>query len=319
MAWAALQRGACVWCLALAGCSSSSGSAAPGAIDSGTQTDSSDSLDSSAANYSNSACGKCVAQACNTAIMACESDPDCSAYLACLDGCAVGADGDVEPTCAAACPKGTSSSGTAAEMQLTTCRTSGAGAACSACGIDSGSAGNPIVHQKCTPMNDVSQCAICEDDHCCQTYAACHADPDCHAMQRCLVDCYSGVSDDAGSPQGGAPDGGSCDLICAAAHPKGLVEWAPRDTCISVFCTVACENPPMPPLDPCLACIYSKCADEFADLNGTPDGYLFAACITVCPSGANPCTAACMSKYPTTMGPENALISCQQASCPMCM
>ena len=314
----ALQCSTCVLGLMLAACSSSSGASSGATADAGP-------MDSSTAGYSNSACGKCVAQACAMPISKCNSDPDCATYLTCLDACGVAADGNVDPTCASACPTGSSSSGTAAEKLVTDCRTTGAGTACSACGVDGGGdaggqdAGNPIVHQMCTPMQDSTPCYVCEDDHCCQTYANCHANPDCKGMQRCLVDCHSGVADDAGSPAGGPPDGGSCDLTCGAAHPQGLVDWAPRSTCLSVFCVVPCENPPMPPLDPCLACVYQKCADPFANLNGTAQGYMFAACIVACPSGANPCTAGCMSQYPAEMGPENALIACQQTNCPMCM
>jgi hypothetical protein len=168
-------------------------------------------------------------------------------------------------------------------------------------------------------MMDTTVCFTCEDDNCCKTEAACLADPDCIALTRCLTDCAGDVADDAGSPTGGPPDGGSCELTCSAAHPKGLVEWAPRDACLLVFCAVKCENPPMPPLPTCEACVYEKCADAFANLEGTPEGYLFGSCIAACPSGANACTMACLSQYPSEQVFEQAFYACQTANCPTCM
>jgi hypothetical protein len=167
-------------------------------------------------------------------------------------------------------------------------------------------------------MSDQTPCYTCEDDYCCNTYAACFANADCTALENCLKDCLNGNADDAGAPAGGAPDGGSCELICGQAHPSGLVDWAPRETCLLVACTVSCENPPMPPLSACLACQYQSCADEFANLNGTPDGWLVGACIAACPTGVNPCNTACLAQYPSAKGSLDALTTCIMASCPAC-
>jgi hypothetical protein len=274
--------------------------------------------DGATATFGASTCGQCVTQACSMQVSACNSDPDCSAYLSCLDACGVGADGNVDATCAAACPKGNSSAGMSAESQLTDCRTSGPGATmCSACGADAGP-GNPILDQQCMQMMDVTPCYTCEDDYCCNTYANCHANPDCDSLERCLKDCVDDVADDAGSPQGGPPDGGSCDLVCAHAHPQGLIDWAPRITCLTVYCGVQCENPPMPPLPPCEACVNKYCALEFANLNGTPDGFLYGACVAACPSGANPCNEACSTQYPSVQAANDALLACAMQNCPSC-
>jgi hypothetical protein len=285
----------------------------------GGSPDAAGAADVATATYGASACGACVSQGCMTEVTTCNSDPDCSRYLSCLDGCGVGSDGNVDPACAAACPRGSSTSAMTAEMQVDDCRTAGAGASCAACGIDGGAAGNPILHQSCTPMTDTSSCSTCEDNSCCQTYAKCHADPDCPALLTCLQDCLSGVADDAGAPAGGPPDGGSCDLLCATAHPTGLVDWAPRITCILQFCAVACEDPPMPPLPACEACTNQFCAEQYADLNGTPDGYLFGACFAACPSGANPCTDGCFAQYPSAKARADALDACVAQNCPSCM
>jgi hypothetical protein len=268
--------------------------------------------------FGGSACGQCVATACQTAIRSCNSDPDCSAYLGCVDICPTTSAGGPDPACIATCPKGTSSAGKLAEAQLDNCRLSGAGAMCPACGIDGGGQPNPIVHQTCTQTTDTTPCSTCEDNYCCNTYAACHADPDCVGMLHCLQDCYSGAADDAGAPPGGPPDGGSCEETCAQAHPEGVASWAPRETCLLANCTVQCEDPPMPPLPPCLACQFQSCLDEFANFNASTDGYLLGACIDGCPTGANPCNDACIAQYPDEMAALDALTTCLQANCPTC-
>jgi hypothetical protein len=293
--------------LALAGCSTSNSSSGGDGGSAG---------DASTGAYATSTCGTCVAQSCSAAITKCNSDPDCSAYLACLDACGVGPDGNVDPTCAAACPTGSSSAGTTAEATLNNCRAIGPGAQCAGCGIDGGGA-NPILTQMCTPMTDTTPCFTCEDDQCCDTYARCHANADCHALQTCIVDCQNHVADDAGAPEGGATATETCAYICGKAHPQGLVDWAPRTTCIFVKCLVQCENPPMPPPSPCIACQNQNCANEYANLVGTPDGYLFAACVAGCPTGS-PCEEACFTQYPSAKAAANAQLACSSLYCPAC-
>jgi hypothetical protein len=292
------------------GCSSTT----PGSgIDGGAQ----DGAVAEAGGFGASACGQCVATACQGAIRTCGADPDCTTYLSCLDACPTAPSGGPDPACAKACPRGTSTAGTSAEAQIDDCRNTGAGAKCASCGIDGGGE-NPIVHQTCVPTTDTTPCYTCEDSSCCKTQAACAANPDCHAYKVCLEDCYVGAADDAGAPAGGAPDGGFCEAICAAVHPSGLADFAPLDTCVLALCAVKCEDPPMPPLPACEACTYQFCADEFANATGTADGYLYGACFAVCPSGDNPCTRACNTAYPDGQAASMALVGCLDNNCPSC-
>jgi hypothetical protein len=255
--------------------------------------------------YAAEMCGQCVIQACTSHVNDCEQDADCSAYLRCYENCPLDVGGMPEPVCAGQCLSATPQGSLA--TAFADCARS-AQETCSAC-----AGRNPILHQTCTPMTDTTPCYTCEDDQCCQTYETCSADPDCKALKGCLTDCLSGVADDAGSP-GAAPDGGSCEVICGQAHPKGLIEWAPRLTCLSVLCPAACGTPP----SACQTCVYQKCADAFANLNGTPQGYLFNSCVGACPTGANACTAACAAQYPTAQAASQALTSCISANCPVC-
>jgi hypothetical protein len=291
--------------VALGGCSSK-GSAGPAPGNDGGSVD-------AAASFASSACGTCVSQACAAAVTACNSDPGCSTYMSCEGACGVGADGNVDPTCAAQCPAPSSSEGASAEMQLNDCRTAGPGAACSACGTDAASS-NPILGQKCTATTDTTACATCEDDSCCHTEASCLADADCEALHKCIVDCDNGVMDDAGST-GAPPDGGTCDYTCAQLHPKGLVDWAPRMTCIDLYCYTPCSG--VAP-DPCTACAITSCAAEFADLKGTVAGYLLNACTDGCPMASSSCNNACIAEYPSVMAASNAFGACTQKNCPLC-
>jgi hypothetical protein len=296
-----------------ASCSSSSGGSPAAPMDAGVAN----ATEAGAPAFGAGACGKCVASSCAGPVKTCNADPGCAAYLACVDKCPQAAGGNVDPACAAKCPRGTASASTTAEAEIDDCRNTGPGAKCAGCGVDGGGQ-NPIVNQTCTPMTDQTPCYTCEDDSCCNTYAACHVNPDCTSLETCLKDCYQGVADDAGSPAGGAPDGGSCDIICGGAHMAGLVDWAPRLACLQVKCAVQCENPPMPPLSQCDACINQYCANEYANLNGTPQGYLYGACFAACPSGANPCTAGCIQQYPSASAAGMALAACGNANCPSC-
>ena len=255
----------------------------------------------------------------HTPIKDCDADPGCARYLACLDACPVSPTGDADPSCAAACSKGPSSSQPAVQ-ELADCRTSGAGASCTACGKDSGSGGSPILHQSCQPAKDAgctncpAGCFSCEKGSCCDTYVACASSADCKALEKCIKDCQSGIPDDAGS-MGTPPPDQSCDYVCSMAHPKGLETWAPRWACLSVFCDKPCGLDS----DSCSTCLNEKCANEYVAVEGTPEGYLFDACFQGCPSGFNKCTNACVQMYPGTEASVNVLQACGEAQCPACL
>ncbi|HEX3343490.1 MAG TPA: hypothetical protein VHS09_02910 [Polyangiaceae bacterium] len=291
------------------GCSSSSGGA-PGAGDASTDT--------TGATFGAGACGQCVATACATAIMACNGAPDCATYLSCLDGCPPGADGNVDPTCAAGCPQATSSTGQSSEAQLTTCRTSGAGASCAGCGgsTDGGVEGG-LLHESCAPDLDAANgCAKCLHEECCDARLACLNDVSCSALVDCESDCQAGLPDDAG-PAGAPPDGGhySCDEWCNAKTNPGLEKYAQYLTCGEVLCQAAsaCGGG-----DTCTACVDTSCATEFVALQGSPDGYLFDECIGQCASGDTTCQSQCIAAYPSVQADFSSLGTCEMQHCPSC-
>lgn len=223
----------------------------------------------------------------------------------CVLACQPGPDGNVDPTCAYACPRGASSVGATDEQALDECRATGGTGMCSSCGESSGDGGNPIIHQMCTQVMDTTPCYTCEDNSCCNTYAACKNDPACQALKNCIVSCAA--------PDGGIDAGAqSCDQYCAGLNPAGVATWAPRETCIFAHCLAPCGG-----TDPCVGCVVSSCAEEYANLQGTVDGYLLGLCIAPCGSDVS-CGEACEAKYPSAAPAANALALCTQAKCAVC-
>jgi hypothetical protein len=308
------EIGALVIVAACLGCSSSPGG--------GPQTGSDASTgDATQAAFGGSACGTCVASACATAVGACNATPDCAAYLTCLNGCPLAADGDVAATCVSACAQPTSSSGQQAAGEFTQCRVAGAGASCSSCGGDAGGASadgaaeGDILHEHCAPDEDAANgCNQCIHEQCCDTRLACLNDPACLALLNCESDCLSGLPDEAGA-SAEPPDGGSysCDLWCGASTNGSLDKWSQLEACATIACAGACGGG-----DTCTTCLDENCESEDLALSASPDGYLFSDCFGQCATTDTVCQMQCQSDYPSTAAALNAWTTCLQQRCPGC-
>jgi hypothetical protein len=248
-------------------------------------------------SYETSACGSCVKEACAPDVTSCGGDPECAAYLGCVYKCPNAATGDVDPACEAQCPKPTSSAGLKAMDRLGSCRSTGPGSHCPACGQVSGGTG--VLKQTCGKSTETPPCFICEDEKCCETYARCHANPACEAYKQCLLAC---------------PKGQKCEASCDEKHPGALKDWAPRMACMSVRCAEPCLNGE--PLDPCVKCATQDCADFYADLVSTPAGYLLQSCVAVCRTADEACITACKEKHPSAVTSLNTLLTCVLQKCP---
>jgi hypothetical protein len=205
-----------------------------------------------------------VAAQCSAAIAACGEDPECAFFLSCLDACPVGANGDADPTCAAACPAPSGTAGQQAVASFQGCRSGVAAAACAACGAAPADGGGiALLNETCPPSQKTDPCARCDDEKCCAADDACNANPECVAAIACLPDnaTYGDLS------------------TCMAMHPAGAMAFAQRFACRQVLCTAtpACGGPGT--LATCDACFIPACPDTYAELVGTPDGYdLYYAC-----------------------------------------
>lgn len=168
-----------------------------------------------------------------------------------------------------------------------------------------------VLGQQCPQMQDTTLCATCEDNFCCDTQAACLGDPDCVAFDSCLRNCDNGVPDDAGVHDSGVPSSiGQCPFYCAAAHPSGLAHFAPRQACIDQYCYAPCQGSPP---NGCASCIFTNCAQQFAAMVGTADGFLEFSCGANCSDAM--CQTACQNQYPSTLAANNALTACLGANC----
>src|SRR5271165_733548 len=180
-------------------------------------------LDSGARGYGQTPCGQCALTACTTATCAADRS-GCQAYVTCLAACPVSASGQADAVCAGRCENASNTTATSTAIR---CIAAGGGGTCLACGADGGAWDGSVLGQHCPQQTDTTPCYTCEDNFCCDTYAACHEDPDCVAYLDCLLNCDKGIPDDGGVHDSGLPDAsGDCDFYCFAAHPEGLTHFA---------------------------------------------------------------------------------------------
>jgi len=240
-------------------------------------------------SFGASACSRCVTSACGAALLDCGSDPDCASYWSCVEGCGVGSDGDVDPACAAACPSGTSSSGAQAELELTHCRTDGAGALCAACGTPVVASESPLLNEHC-PADagpDASACARCIDENCCLPQAACGED--CREYIACMAE-YADYQK------------------CMTEYPGGFLPGEQIHGCITIYCPTDRECSESP--GALLECILQECPVEYADLIETEEGASYWECLSTTVDAPS-----CLAEYPEAGAPANAMNACVQNVC----
>jgi hypothetical protein len=252
--------------------------------------------------YGDGPCGTCVAEACSDEIDACKADPECPAYLTCLNACPTVSGANADSTCVAACPKGSGTEAKKAIAELDLCRSKGPGAACESCGLTVSTAYTaPALTQSCPGgSTDPNPCFACIDDRCCDTYQACHDSADCQALRDCLVTC----GDDAACIEG-----------CAEQHAEGAALWGPYYACGIVRCatdTTACDPTER---EACEACLFTDCGDAYAYFLSAPGGYEMEACIQACPIDDSVCDGMCYAAYPEAYAKWGDLASCVGVLC----
>ncbi len=248
--------------------------------------------------YGASPCGLCVKDACAAEIDACSADPGCAQYLTCLYACPLDATGNADPACADACGVPDSSTAQAARSAVEACRAYGAGALdCPACGISGNT--HPLLNQDCPASQEVNACFKCEDEHCCETYAACKSDPECDALVTCIQACPDATYD-------------ACKADCEAAHPAGVAGFGARLGCLMVLCVEPCAG--VPPT-PCAECVNTRCGDEFITCWSNPECYHLFDCTTPCSPDDQPCFDACFAAHPAGVQDFNNYALCSTQAC----
>jgi hypothetical protein len=250
-----------------------------------------------AETFGTSGCGTCVASQCGVEEAACASDPECALTLDCVRGCPVGADGDVDPSCESGCPAPATEAGATALEGWSTCRATGLGATCTACGpIDVPDGG------VCPAPQSANACEACYEEQCCATDEACATNPACDAFLSCTDAC-----DAPGEAE-------ACFDQCVLAHPTGVeaaLGWA--------GCRVTRCNDPCPyNSNACIDCWMEHCADTQFACWAHPECYPIGLCIGDCTEATNQqaCVYQCLQgRSEVALELWNAKSPCINANC----
>jgi hypothetical protein len=146
-------------------------------------------------------------------------------------------------------------------------------------------------------------CYSCDDQYCCPSQAACANDTGCVAYKTCMKKCTAPGA-----------DGGynSCTLQCDSNDPSGHTVYSPYFACVQKNCLAPCGGNTT---DPCTACLYASCTNEFYTCQSTAACDTMLACINLCFGDTN-CETVCRSKGDSTVQEmANAVLTCAATYC----
>ena len=247
---------------------------------------------SAGALFADSPCASCDRSACDAQVKSCETDPECAAFLACEGKCPVGATGDVDSACQAACALPASSAGKGKLDALGACRQSGPGSACAPCGrsMDAGTdaggdAGAPgctmpsAITQSCAPATADTPCTECHLSKCCDAVSAVFDGGPGTDLTACWLDCTSA----------------QCQNDCFDQFPAGVPALGGYQACVFLNCSAkgACKAP-----KPCSQCQFDSCGCEYASCLVNADCFRILNCFNTCAAGDVACGFDCRKKYP---------------------
>ncbi len=235
--------------------------------------------------YATSCLGGCISSACKSQISACNGDPTCASYLACLDGCPVTSSGDVDPACVAQCPPVSGLAGTDAKDAFDACRQQAAGASCAKCvgGMDGGGTGGAggaaacqppaALMQQCPASTGTDACGKCQYERCCDSVNQVFNGGPATDFANCVQACTDLA----------------CVQACATKYPNGVQGFGEYEGCAYVECsaTGACAT------DQCGACSYKNCGCELASCESDPGCFLILECESYCTTTT--CAKACVT------------------------
>lgn len=284
--------------LPAAGCGSSSPATTP---DRDAGGDASGEAEAGPSGFATTSCGGCFAQTCQKEVTACHGDPECAAYLVCLQSCSTDAQGNAEASCASQCPAPKTSAGSDAVRALESCRTYATGVNCTDCGASG--TDNPILHQQCPKSNDSNACTACYFDHCCDTFDTCEQNADCQGMTDCTDACPLNMSL------------ADCTESCFKKLPNGKVPYAEDFACWNMFCGEICGFP-SPYSAACMSCRQASCANAQLACDSDPECFLLSLCVSEC-GITTQCIDQCAQAHSDkTLELFEAQFVCAQQKCP---
>lgn len=246
-------------------------------------------MDSAVDGYASSCVGTCVAGACTTQVAACNADPTCASYLACVGQCPTTSNGDADPACVAACPAVSGSAGTNAQAAYDACREESLMGACASCNgsdggtIDTSCGDAAVLNQMCGASTQTDACLKCASEKCCDSVAVLASGGPATDLGYCIAAC--------GQPDGGAVNGKPtlpCIQACESQYPSGIAGVGQYLACVGVKCDAigACD-----PTDMCAACSYQHCGCEYVACQTDVNCAQIIQCETTCSTQA--CADAC--------------------------
>ena len=149
---------------------------------------------------------------------------------------------------------------------------------------------HPLLCQQCGTSPETNPCYVCEDEKCCDTYAACKADPQCDGYSTCMNACAQDLSKTVTD----------CTSECDPKFPGGYDKFAERIGCIVMRCGPECGSPS----SPCLACWFAECAESYAACFVDEQCSRLQDCLDVCAVTGDggiigpQCKKECENRYP---------------------
>ena len=234
------------------------------------------------------ACGTCVTAGCAGPRQVCDAEPSCAAHSACAEKCPADAGGAIDAACLAACPRGDNTVASRSRAAYDACLTGSGQKGCDACPKPAAQPPpfNEVLDQKCGGSTETNACFKCQDLSCCNTDAACNAEPEC---TQGVVPCAKACKD------------ATCRAKCYDDHPKGVAAYARKLACISVRCVGECSGAPV---DPCYECgVVKACRETNARCAADPGCFVLRACLeATCPDVTDACIDSCKAKAPASAG-----------------
>jgi hypothetical protein len=254
--------------------------------------------------YAASACGACVLDACGSATQRCQAEPACAPYLDCVDACAPDTTGAPDAACVAACPREGGKSALDARAILDACLVKSA-PSCPSCKPKAveGAPSSRIIGQTCPASPSTKPCDVCEDERCCDTYAAYLTVPSAKMLNECAKSCATMT--------GSAFE--QCLLGCYSQYPDAAPVYAERIACVNSYCSDGtCQA-----ATACNGCLYEKCRVEQADCEGDVACNSIEYCVQAACPGAftEECLQGCLPKYPAGIVRYNTAYACSVDKC----
>lgn len=238
--------------------------------------------------WGDSECGACVAEACAEPITACESEPECAAYVECLRDCPLVEGADAEPACEAACPIPSGAAADGARKALELCRASGPGVECASCGRAPSL--HPLLSQTCASPTALDACDRCEEEFCCET----RCDAECQSYVSCIQACGGMLS---------------CEDTCNSTHAAGAQKTGSWLGCQTALCPVCGGLVP----GECFQCALDNCPNQFAACFDDRSCFLRFLCGRNCQTDA--CYDDCDDRYPEADALFASFLLCTGESC----